>query len=629
VVWIGSVATLVAMAVVAAVLTLWTADSRPTQDEVSHDMHAAHAQQNAGPVRHSHDDFFTNGGLYMPRTHCLMNEAGNPDWAWIIPLIVLSLGVIAAYIRIYLFWYKAYFAEEPRDRNPKLMDMAQMFLWCAVTAYAGSVMMFFWPGYRLVVVSMVFLNLWAWRFCFNLSGFRSAFKANRYRRLSELDLLTGLSSRSGIIRRLDETLMARPDNQQEISVLFLDFDRFKLINDSMGHDAGDKLLIQIAKRITDAVKAQAFDDNIQYHIGRLGGDEFVIVVEGCNDRDRIDALVIRLHDALTCTYSIDERTVNSSVSIGITSTRYDYASADTILRDADTAMYEAKRSGRARTVWFDQAMHDRVRDTIELEHDLRHAIERNELFLAYQPLIDLESGQVTGFEALIRWRHPERGLVGPDQFIPIAEESLLIRPIGRWVIREAVKQAKLWRNRFPELAQSVMNVNLSRIQFFDPDLIDYISDTLEEFELPNDALCLEITESTIMQDNETSIALLRQFRDLGILLAMDDFGTGYSSLSHLHEFPLDAIKIDRSFIANLSNNRDYAAVINAITALAGNLGFTVVAEGVETSEQVAELQALSCDKAQGYFFHKPAGPIVIGAYLSGREQRARDNAQTA
>lgn len=616
-IWIASVCSLVLLTVSAFAITWWT--TPPTSDN-QHDHHAQHIAASGGTA---HNDFFTNGGLYMPRTHCLVNEAGTPDWPWIITLITLSLIIIAAYVRIYLFWCKSYFSEEPQDRNPKLMDLAQMFLWCAVTGYAASVLVFFWPAYRLVAICMLFLTFWSWRFALNLSDFRTAFTANRYRRMVEQDPLTGLLNRVAVYSELNRCLSPGDDKEPEVSVLFLDFDRFKLVNDSMGHKAGDELLKQIAKRLTNAVKSQAFDDDIKYHIARLGGDEFVIVVEGCNDRDRIEALTVRLHNDLTCAYTIDNRKVNSSASIGIASTEHTYAAADLMLRDADLAMYQAKNTGRARSAWFDQAMHSAARDAVELESDLQRAIERNELFLTYQPIIDLESGQVTGFEALIRWRHPERGLIRPDQFIPLAEESLLIRPIGRWVLREAMTQAKAWRDQFPELADMAMNVNLSRIQFPDLDLTEFIVETLDELGLPHDALCLEITESTIMQDSVNSIELLKRFKSLGIKLAMDDFGTGHSSLSHLHEFPIDSLKIDRSFIANLDNNRDYAAVIHAISSLADNLGFSVVAEGIETRDQLAQLQALSCHKGQGYYFHKPAEAEVVEAYLSDREDKAQ------
>lgn len=618
VVWIVSILSLAAVIVMAVAVTGWSSLQNGTRQS-EHDAHAHH--ESATPLAVSHDDFFTNHGLYMPRSHCLVNEAGNPDWPWIITLIGLSLSVIAAYVRIYLFWCKSYFSEEARDRNPRLMDLAQIFLWCAVTGYAASVLMFFWPGYRVVAVCLLFLNLWSWRFCLNLSGFRGAFTADRYRRLHEHDELTGLYSRVAIRQHLDDRLAQTDPHLPSIALFFLDFDRFKLVNDSMGHEAGDNLLKQIAQRLTDAFDDEAMG-GAQLFVGRLGGDEFVIIADGKNDRLVVEQIALRLHETLAKTYIIAGRSVHSSVSIGVTTTDLGYASADEMLRDADTAMYVAKQTGRGRTACFDRSMHDAVRDAIELENDLRGAIERNELFVVYQPIIDLEDASIAGFEALIRWHHPTRGLVRPDQFITIAEESQLIAPIGRWVLKQALDQIKTWRTRFPELSDAVMNVNLSRIQFADPGLTEFVTQTLADLGLPNQALCLEITESTIMQDYNASIALLHNFQNLGIKLAMDDFGTGYSSLSHLHDFPLDAIKIDRAFIANLTGNRDYAAVIHAITALAGNLGFTVVAEGVETHDQIAELQALACHRAQGYLFHKPAEPPIIEAYLSSRQDKA-------
>lgn len=561
-----------------------------------------------------------------------MTASGSPDWPWIIVLIALSLTVIAAYVRIYLFWCKSYFAEEPRDRNPRLMDLAQIFLWCAVCGYATSVLMYFWPAYRLVAVCLLFLAFWSWRFSWNIAGFRVAFTAGRYQRMVERDSLTDLLSRSAILATISRCLSV-DENQENtrtpLAVLFLDFDRFKIVNDSMGHDAGDALLKQIAHRLTDAVRFQAFDDSIKYHIGRLGGDEFVVVMEGCDDRDRIDALATRLQQALTHSYSIHDRQVNSSASIGITCTSLDYTNTDEMLRDADTAMYVAKKSGRARTAWFDRAMHEQVKETLELEHDLKRAIDEQQFFLMYQPIIDLEDASITGFEALIRWRHPVRGLIGPDRFIPLAEDSLLIRPIGRWVIETAARQSKIWRDRFPELADHIMNVNISSLQFQDHELADCVADTLDACGLPREAMCLEVTESAVMQDVEQAIESLHNLRSLGITLAMDDFGTGYSSLSHLHQFPIDVLKIDKSFIFNLDTNRDYAAVIHAVSTLADNLGMSVVAEGIETADQLVQLQALSCHKGQGYLFHKPADPAVIEAYLSDREQKSREGSKTA
>ena len=444
------------------------------------------------------------------------------------------------------------------------------------------------------------------------------------------DKLTGLLSRDGIKQALSERLAQTDDAKaSRLGLIFINVDRFKLVNDGISHAAGDELLRQIADRLLTLAAKYTHSDITITAMGRCGGDEFALLVQGKVDQPNTEALTNELHEALTCTYHIGEQSVHLSISVGIAINTDNDTEVDNILRDADTAMYEAKRAGRARSVWFDSTMHEAVRDAVELENDLRHAIEHNELFLTYQPIISLEDGSVTGFEALIRWRHPRRGLVRPDQFISIAEESLLIRPIGRWVIHEALRQAKIWRQRFPELADMLMNVNLSRVQFADAGLTRYIVDTLMEFDLPHEALCLEITESTIMEDGQEAIALLHQLRELGFKLAMDDFGTGYSSLSHLHEFPLDVLKIDKSFIEHLGDSLDYAAVINAITTLAGNLGFTVVAEGLETPEQVAHLQALSCHKGQGYFFHKPAEPPVIEAYLSNREQQARENAQTA
>ncbi|MFI4862503.1 MAG: putative bifunctional diguanylate cyclase/phosphodiesterase [Phycisphaerales bacterium JB063] len=558
-------------------------------------------------------DFFSNYGNYMPRSHCLMNQAGQPDWPWIIALIVLNLGVIAAYLRIYIFWCRSYFAEKRNDRNRKLMDLAQIFLWCAVCGYVASVVIFFWPGYRAVALCLLMLNLWSWKFSWNLNSFRVSFSANRYRRMAEEDGLTGLANRTAAIQQIEQQLRQIDAGESRgVAVLFLDFDRFKIINDTLGHDAGDALLVSIASRLRDTLDDVSPESHSQI-AGRIGGDEFIVVLGDLPSIEDADAVADRLQGALAPAYQLSGKTMHSSASIGIAWTDDPAMNADGLIRNADIAMYEAKARGRGCRVFFDEQMSQAVFERAALEADLRVALERDEFLVFYQPIVRLDDGEVSGFEALVRWRHPTRGLVPPDKFVAIAEEIGVIHELGFWVFEQACQQLVAWRDRFdPELK---MNINVSQRQLTDPDLAERFLAVTQKLSLPASAVSIEITESTIVTGAGDAV---RALRDKGFRLSMDDFGTGYSSLACLHEFPLDVLKIDRAFIANLEGRRDYAAVIHAIASLARNLGFQVTAEGIESMDMVAELQALDCHFGQGYFFHKPAEPDIIAAYLDGR-----------
>ncbi len=607
-VWVSALASLGVVVVVILAVQFITGHAVPSG------AHASHGIAGQPAAAQPQGDFFSNYGNYMPRSHCLMNQAGQPDWPWIIALIVLNLGVIVAYLRIYIFWCRSYFAEKRRDRNGKLMDLAQIFLWCAVCGYVASVVIFFWPGYRAVAVCLLMLNIWAWKFAANLKGFRATFSVNRYRRLAEEDTLTGLANRSTAVGRIRQELDAVADGASRgVAVLFLDFDRFKLVNDTMGHDAGDDLLVQIAGRLRGTLDA-AQPGRGSGLAGRIGGDEFVVVLGDIPCIEDADRVAKRLQDALAPAYKLNGKPAHSSASIGIAWTDDASADPDGLVRDADIAMYEAKARGRGGRLFFDEHMSEAVHQRAALDHDLRLALERHEFRVFYQPIVRLDDGRVSGFEALVRWRHPERGLVPPDQFIPVAEEIGVIHDLGHWVFEQACRQLITWRERFdPGLT---MNINVSQRQLTDPDLADRFLDTARRLSLPPSAVSLEITESTIVTGAGDAV---RAIRDRGFRLAMDDFGTGYSSLACLHEFPLDVLKIDRAFIANLEGRRDYAAVINAIASLAGNLGFKVTAEGIETADMVAQLQALDCHYGQGYFFHKPAEADIIAAYLDNRQ----------
>jgi len=390
----------------------------------------------------------------------------------------------------------------------------------------------------------------------------------------------------------------------QFAILFLDFDRFKIINDSLGHEVGDQLLISIAERLRENLR----DIDTPIRLGedhlpaRLGGDEFVILLDGITGPR--DAVVVaeRIQAALTKPHILDGHEVISTASIGIVTSDGNYDNPDDLLRDADTAMYQAKNSGKARHVVFDETMHNAVMERLTLEKELRAAAEQLDFTLAFQPIVAMESARLVGFEALIRWPHSERGIVLPGNFIALAEELGLIVPIGLWVLREACEQLKRWQEHFH--GPLFMSVNLSRLQLIDPGLVRNVQGILAGTGIPPDSLVLEITESTIIDNMDSLQAVLSKLRDEGVRLAMDDFGTGHSSLSFLHRTPMDTLKIDRSFVSSPGNPRDYGAIINTVIQLAHNLNMEVVAEGIETVEQLALLQTLDCDYGQGFLFSK-------------------------
>ncbi len=596
----------------------------PTDQLHAHHGHAAHTHGAGGaPV---HQDYFTNFGHYMARTGCLSTATGEPDWPWIVTLIVLNAGIVIAYLRIYIFWTRSYLAEERRDRNGKLMDLAQVFLWCAICGYAAGIVMFFWPAYRLTAVCLLILNIWSWRFAFNLKSFKVAFSARRYQRLASSDALTGLPNRLAIRQHIDRLLVELHEGRcGAFAVLFLDFDRFKLINDTMGHEVGDQLLKAIAQRLGTACRA---DDQIAGGVGesaRLGGDEFVVVLPGVDKPQTALAIAERLVDRFTPAFMLEERKVRSTPSIGVVVVQPSYLSADQVLRDADVAMYAAKADERRAAVLFDQAMLERVAERMELETDLHQAVAEDQFVLHYQPLIDLESGGVEGFEALIRWAHPQRGMVRPDLFISIAEEIGLISEIGRWVFQTAAKQLADWSHD-PAFAQCRMHINVAANQLYDETLADTFIALAAEAGVCPSRVVLEVTESMFVSDIESATVMLNRLKEAGFAIAMDDFGTGYSSLSVLHRFPIDELKIDRAFINNMAGRTDYAAVLHAITSLAENLGIAVIAEGIETPEQLAQLQALGCGLAQGYLFSRPIPAEQVAEWAAGWTARRRASA---
>ncbi|HEY9624230.1 MAG TPA: EAL domain-containing protein [Crinalium sp.] len=412
------------------------------------------------------------------------------------------------------------------------------------------------------------------------------------------DALTDLPNRTLLMERLHQVVrLAKRNSNYLYALLFLDLDRFKVVNDSLGHLIGDRLLILIAKRLSNCLRP---GDTV----ARLGGDEFVVLLEAIQDVSDVTLVADRIQRELAQSFNLEGHEIFTSASIGIALSTTGYDSAEDVIRDADTAMYRAKAKGRAQHEIFNKGMHARAVALLKIETDLRRAIERQEFLLHYQPIVSLKTSSITGFEALLRWQHPVRGMISPAEFIPVTEETGLIVPIGLWVLREACAQMRKWQLKFPSKVPLTISVNLSGKQFL-PRLIDNISQILKDTELDPRHLKLEITESVLMENAESAATMLSQLQALGIQLSMDDFGTGYSSLNYLHRFPIDTLKVDRSFINKLDRDGEQLAIVRTIMTLAWNLGMEVVAEGVETAKQVAQLKALKCEYGQGYFFSKP------------------------
>jgi diguanylate cyclase (GGDEF)-like protein len=439
------------------------------------------------------------------------------------------------------------------------------------------------------------------------------------------DKLTGLPNRAYLNERVEHLMRARQNprtanSAPDFGLLFLDFDRFKVVNDSLGHEVGDKLLISIADRLYLAMRGPGGDEAATPGLcARLGGDEFVVLVENLESPGRALDHAKRLIEVLSAPYSIDGHEVQSTASIGVTTTHLPYARREDMMRDADTAMYSAKATGRGRAVMFDPSMHARAMARLNLENEMRRAIARDELTLLYQPIVNIETGRLTGFESLVRWIHPDRGLLLPADFIMLAEETGLIVPMTNGLIRAACRQWREWRD-IPDPREALpepfaININLSRRQLCDPNLVKTVRYALAEFAVPPSCIKLEITETAIMDDQERAQSVLDSLRELGVRLLMDDFGSGYSSLNCLHQFRLDGLKVDRQFIATVSSQRDYSAVVHAIISLAHNLRMSVVAEGVETEAQRSMLMALECDYAQGFLYGRPMTPADARALI--------------
>jgi diguanylate cyclase (GGDEF)-like protein/PAS domain S-box-containing protein len=422
------------------------------------------------------------------------------------------------------------------------------------------------------------------------------------------DPLTGLPNRLLFTDRLARLFKhAKRRKDHLFAVLFLDLDGFKMINDSLGHLVGDQLLVGVASRLEKCLRATDTVARLGegFIVARLGGDEFTVLLDDLKDPSDAKQAAERLMNAVTAPFMLGGREVFTSVSIGIALSNPSYEQPEDILRDADTAMYRAKSMGKARYEIFDADMRASVMARLQLEMDLRRALERGEFQNVYQPIVSLAVGKIVGFEALLRWQHPTRGYLGPEEFISVAEETGLIRELGWWNLREACRQMSEWRASYAAYSHLTMSVNLSPKQFLQPNLVEDVGSLLRELNLPPQTLRLELTESTVMGDPSAAVEMLQRIKSLGISLAIDDFGTGYSSLSYLHRFPLDTLKIDRSFISGIFDGHDGTEIARTILPMASNLHLDVVAEGVETMEQLALLKKLHCKYGQGYYFSKP------------------------
>ena len=426
------------------------------------------------------------------------------------------------------------------------------------------------------------------------------------------DALTGLPNRALFMDRLGQAVeRIKRSSECSFAAIFLDLDRFKVINDSLGHMVGDQLLIEVSRRLEGCMRS---GDTV----ARLGGDEFTILLEGVRDAEDAIRMAERIQKQLALPCHLGGNEVFTSASLGIALSAIGYHRPEDLLRDANIAMHRAKTLGKARHQVFDTTMHSHAVALLKLETDLRRVVERQEYRVHYQPIVALETGQLTGFEALVRWQHPTRGLLYPEEFISVAEETGLIINLDRWVLREACAKAAGWQQRHPGQLLVTVSVNLSAKQFSHPDLINYVGKILDETGLEAGNLKLEITESVLMSDAESVTHILAQLRSLGVGLHLDDFGTGYSSLSYLHRFPIDTLKIDRSFISRMGGGSENSEIARAIVTLAHSLGMEVIAEGVETEQQLAELKSLKCEYGQGNLFSEPvdlatAEMLMIGS----------------
>jgi diguanylate cyclase (GGDEF)-like protein len=413
------------------------------------------------------------------------------------------------------------------------------------------------------------------------------------------DALTGLPNRILFMEHLQKSIERTLRNKNYLfAVLFIDLDRFKIINDSWGHSTGDRLLIEIGNIFQNSIRAMDI-------VARLSGDEFSILLDDLDNFQDAIAIAKRLLNRFLSPIDLGERQVFSGASIGIVFGSSNYHKGIELMRDADIAMYRAKALGKGRYAIFDREMYAQTLHLSKLENDLRYSLERQEFLLYYQPIVAIANNQLTGFEVLVRWQNPKRGLISPSEFITIAEDTGLIIPIGEWILKAACQQLSVWQQKFPNAESMHISINLSSKQIEQLDFVERLVKILDETGLSGENLRLEITETVLMDRGEKTIELLNKIKEQKIQLSVDDFGTGYSSLSYLHRFPIDTLKIDRSFVKPIDAEGKNCEIVKTIITLAHSLGIKAIAEGIETSEQLAELKKLGCDEGQGYLFTKP------------------------
>jgi diguanylate cyclase (GGDEF)-like protein len=436
------------------------------------------------------------------------------------------------------------------------------------------------------------------------------------------DPLTGLPIRPLFLDRLGQALKRLARQPSTVGVIYLDVDRFKVINDSLGHPVGDQLLLAMAARLQQAVRPADT-------LARIGGDEFVMMYEGLSGEQEAVGIADRVREALTAPLAWDGGDLVLTVSAGVSVGQSATVNPDSLLRDAEAAMYRAKSEGRGRSAVFAETMRAQAIGRFDTEVSLRQSIIDGDLRVVYQQIVTLVDGEVLGHEALVRWAHPTRGLLGPDQFLPVAEETGLIVPLGAFVLREACRQASEFQSRHPMWSRLTMSVNLSGAQLGQPDLVELIASALHDAGLKPEHLQLEMTESVLMDDAASTMKVLKTLKGLGVRLSIDDFGTGYSSLSYLRRFPVDVLKIDRSFVNGLGKDLEDSAVAAAVVSLADTLGLTTVAEGVETRLQRDCLVGLGCTRAQGYLFARPVAASDCETALDRAVEERQDVFQSS
>lgn len=442
--------------------------------------------------------------------------------------------------------------------------------------------------------------------------------------LAYYDIVTGLPNRAFLTERLQYILAVASRNETKFALLFLDLDHFKQVNDTLGHDAGDSLLEKASKRLNAAIRdADALTRNEEtavtneHTVARIGGDEFVVLLSNINREEDAAVVACRIGELVAQPFSLGENDVNVTTTIGISVYPNDGSDAETLMKHADVAMYHAKEKGRNGYQFYSRDIHDQALERFALEKDLRAAIENGDLHLLYQPKISMETGEVSGVEALVRWDHAQMGTVSPGDFIPLAEETGLILPLGKWVLMEACRQMKVWASS--EVGELSMAINCSTLQFVSGDLQTQVQEAIENNGLAPELLELELTESLLLSDIEVGIEILNRLKTLGVTVSVDDFGTGFSSLSYLKRLPVDKLKIDQSFVKDLVTDKGDEAIVSAIITLSHKLGLTVVAEGVETAEQSKMLADFNCNEIQGYLISYPLSADELAEWLLQRE----------